>query len=101
MLLTQRIPGTRSRMAIAMASMVLAWSSLEAQKTGPSDVAERVSGTWKLNRDLSDSLSAPGRGGRRGGGAMFALAAPIQRGGRGGADAPASSADLTPEELDA
>jgi hypothetical protein len=86
---------------MVMASLVLTCSSLEAQKAGPSDVSASLTGTWKLNRDLSDSLSAPGRGGRRGGGAMFALGGSMQRGGRGGggADVPSTSADLTPEEL--
>jgi hypothetical protein len=87
----------RSRLVIA--AIALAWTSLQAQKVTPTDAAASLSGTWKVNRDLSDPLSAPAAGGRRGG-ALFARAAPVpQRGGRGGADAPATSADLTPEEL--
>src|SRR3954453_14010687 len=88
-------------MLFAAATLVLAWTNVQAQKTTAADVANGLSGTWKLNRDLSDSLSAPGRGGGRGG-ALFAMASPVaQRGGRGGGGgaSPTSSADLTPEEL--
>jgi len=91
----------RSCLLIAAASLALVWTDVHAQKASPADVATAMSGTWKLNRDLSDSLSAPGRGGGRGG-ALFAMASPVaQRGGRGGGGgaSPTSSADLTPEEL--
>ena len=91
----------RSCLLIAAASLALVWTDVHAQKASPADVATGMSGTWKLNRDLSDSLSAPGRGGGRGG-ALFAMASPVaQRGGRGGGGgaSPTSSADLTPEEL--
>jgi len=83
------------------ASLAIAWSGLAAQKAGPAEAAASLSGTWKLNRDLSDSMSAPGRGGRGGGGALFAVAGSMQRGGggRGGGEAPTTSADMTPEEL--
>jgi hypothetical protein len=90
----------RSRLLVAAASLALVWTDVHAQKAPPADVATAMSGTWKLNRDLSDSLSAPGRGGR--GGALFSMASPVaQRGGRGGGGgaSPTSSADLTPEEL--
>ncbi|MFL5467504.1 MAG: hypothetical protein ACJ79N_10585 [Gemmatimonadaceae bacterium] len=87
----------RSRLVIAVLFLA---STVHAQKAAPTDVAASLSGTWKVNRDLSDPLSDPVRGGRRGG-ALFSRAAPVaQRGGRGGgADAPTTSADLTPEEL--
>jgi hypothetical protein len=91
----------RSRLLVAAASLALVWTDVHAQKATPADVATAMSGTWKLNRDLSDSLSAPGRGGGRGG-ALFSMASPVaQRGGRGGGGgaSPTSSADLTPEEL--
>jgi hypothetical protein len=92
----------RSRLLIAAASLALVWTDVQAQKPASADVAAAMSGTWKLNRDLSDSLSAPGGGARRGG-ALFATASPVvQRGGRGGGgggSSPTSSADLTPEEL--
>jgi hypothetical protein len=89
----------RHRSRFVIAAILLAWTGAQAQKVTPTDVAAGLSGTWKVNRDLSDPLSDPVRGGRRGG-ALFARAAPVaQRGGRGGGDAPATSADLTPEEL--
>jgi hypothetical protein len=66
---------------------------------GPQELAEKLSGTWVMNRDLSTGFAAPARG--RGGeprlarsGAPFATAAPVQRGGGGGGDA----SDLTPEQ---
>lgn len=91
---------TRSQIVILAASLAIAWSSLEAQKSGPAEIAASLSGRWKLNRDLSDSMAEPGRGGRRGGGALFALGGSMQRGGRGGGggDSATTSADLTPEE---
>ena len=94
----------RSRLLVAAASLALVWTDVHAQKATPADAAPAMSGTWKLNRDLSDSLSAPRRGGGRGG-ALFAMASPVaQRGGRGGggagsAGSATTSADLTPEEL--
>ena len=90
----------RSRFLVAATSLLLASTAVYAQKATPATAAAGLSGTWKVNRDLSDSLSEPTRGGR--GGALFAAAAPVgQRGGRrgGGDDAPTTSADLTPEEL--
>jgi hypothetical protein len=71
---------TRSQIVIVAASLAIAWSSLEAQKSGPAEIAASLSGSWKLNRDLSDSMAEPGRGGRRGGGALFALGGSMQRG---------------------
>jgi hypothetical protein len=70
-----------------------------AQKVTPAEVAARLSGTWKLNRELSP-LAAPARGRGRGAPA-FAVAGGQRGGGRGGGapDTPASSADLTPEVL--
>jgi hypothetical protein len=70
--------------------VVLSSGSTVAQKAAPADVAAALSGSWKLNQELSPSLGSSGRtGGRgegRGGGALFAMAgAPAgQRGGRGG-----------------
>jgi hypothetical protein len=97
MLVTHRTTGLRWRGAIVATSLAVAWSGLQAEKAGPAEVAARLSGTWKLNRDLSDSMSAPGRGG----GALFAVGGSVQRGGRGGGggEAPSTSADMTPEEL--
>jgi hypothetical protein len=69
--------------------LVTVAGSVLAQEGTPADTAARISGTWKLNRELSPSVSAPGRsggrGGSRGGGPSFALGlAGLQRGGRGG-----------------
>ena len=57
-----------------------------AQNPSPADVAARMTGSWTLNKELSPGLFGPpaGRPGGRGGGALYALAAP-QRGGRGAA----------------
>jgi uncharacterized protein YnzC (UPF0291/DUF896 family) len=82
---------------------------LRAQKLSPAEIAEKMSGTWNLNRELSPGFSSPpGRGqGRQSGGPSFALAGAVpQRGGGGrggggglGGDLPNTNADLTPEEL--
>ena len=80
--------------------MLLTWTVAHAQKISLAEVAASLSGTWKVNRDLSDALSDPARGRR--GGALFATRMPMgQRGGRGGGggDAANTSADLTPDEL--
>lgn len=90
-----------SRLVIAATSLLLAWTGVHAQKVTPADVAASMTGTWKVNRELSDPLSDPMRGGRRGG-ALFSRAPGVQRGrggGGGGADTPTTNADLTPEEL--
>ena len=67
---------------------------------GPQELAEKLSGTWVMNRDLSTGFAAPARG--RGGEprlsrsrALFATAAPAQRGGGGGGG---DASDLTPEQ---
>ena len=94
----ERQTNHHSRLVAAATSVLLAWTAVQAQKVTPADLAASLSGTWKVNRDLSDPLSDPAGGGRRGG-ALFARAAPVaQRGGRG-ADTPTTNADLTPEEL--
>jgi hypothetical protein len=57
------------------------------QAPTPEELASRLTGTWKLNRELSPTLSNPRPGeGRRGRGASFAMSAAgaPQRGGRGG-----------------
>lgn len=95
---------------IATAGIVLAMAgavSAGGQKTTPADVAAKMTGTWKLNRELSPSIGGPARGGRpggpgRGGPAFMIAGAPAQRGGGGGGGGmatPTTSADLTPEVL--
>jgi hypothetical protein len=58
------------------------------QTSSPPELAAKMTGSWRLNKELSPSLSNPGRGreGRPGTGPSFGVM-PIaaQRGGRGGA----------------
>jgi len=72
---------------VALAILVLAGSGLGAvpQAPAPGELAARMTGRWKLNRELSPDLAKPGPGrGRRGGGPSFAIAPAVpQRGGRG------------------
>src|SRR5262245_16581445 len=88
---------------LAIAAVVsCAVAALVAQKSSPADTAAKLTGTWKVNRELSPSL---GRGRGRGSGQAAAgqprlALASFQRGGsggRGGADV-STPADLTPEE---
>jgi hypothetical protein len=57
-----------------------------AQTPTPAELAARMTGTWKLNKELSPTLNPRPGEGRRGRGASFAMsaAAAPQRGGRGG-----------------
>ena len=91
--------------------MVPSAAALLAQVTTPSDLAARLSGTWKLNLELSPAVSASGRSGGRGrsgvGTASFVvgLAMPQRGGGRGGGGGAAeggsgeASAPVPAEEL--
>ncbi len=85
--------------------MVLLTAGPLAQDGTPADLAAKISGTWKLNVELSPAIAAPGRrgGGMRGGGPSFAIAAPLQRGGGGGRGGGRESGgdgfDVPPEEL--
>jgi hypothetical protein len=93
--------------AIAAACLVLG-GALQAQNPTPGDAAQRLSGTWTLNRELTPGFRAPGArpggpGGGRGGAAMasryrLATVAMAQRRG-GGGDGPTSQSDMTPEDL--
>jgi len=69
-----------------------------AQKAPVADAAAKLSGTWKLNRELSPQVQ-PARGGGAGrrGAPAFALAGmvPQRGGGRGGGG---DASDLTPEQ---
>lgn len=97
----------RHWMAVAGAVLVLAASvTAGSQNVTPAEAAERLSGTWAFNRDLSKGFSAPGArpGGPGRGGALFAAAPGLGQGrggggtgGQGGA-APTAS-DMTPEEI--
>ncbi|MEO6239184.1 MAG: hypothetical protein ABIQ52_19495 [Vicinamibacterales bacterium] len=95
---------------IAHASMIVATvigcaaGALAAQGSAP-EIATRMSGTWKLNLELSPSVAAGrGRGrGRSGRGGSFALGlAPPQRGGggdRGSAPSGEGSSPMPAEEV--
>src|SRR5262245_19608490 len=58
-----------------------------AQSTGPGDLAARLTGSWKLNAELTPTSPKPGRGrgiaSRSAGRFAVLVAAPQQRGGRG------------------
>ena len=99
---------TQVRKAAAGIGLAVAVGALGGwqQKPTTADVAARLTGTWKINRELSPSIAAPARGrGGPGGRPGYAIApAAFQRGGgRGGGGlgggAPTTSADLTPDEL--
>lgn len=72
-----------------------------AQKLTPADIAQKITGTWVFNKDLSKGFSGPGErpGGRGPGrGALFSLASPVaQRG--GGGQTPGTMSDMSPGEI--
>jgi hypothetical protein len=77
------------RLSLFVVLMVPPTAGVLAQVATPTDVAAKLSGTWKLNLALSPSVSAPGRSGGRGpsgaGRGSFAVGLALsQRGGRGG-----------------
>jgi len=80
-------------LAIAVSCVV---AVVVAQKPGPADAAAKLTGTWKVNRELSPSVGR-GRGrGQAATGQPRLVLASFQRGG-GGAGV-AAPQDLTPEE---
>jgi hypothetical protein len=96
---TTRRPGQALIVALVM-MMAAAWPIAAGQKPSPADAAARLTGTWKLNREMSPQVTEPGRaGGRRGGAPAFAIAGMVpQRGGGRGGGSPDTPADLTPEQ---
>ena len=88
------VPGPRRVpvLGLILATVLMGFGSrtaASAQGGAPAEVASKMTGHWKLNKELSPGLTAPnpgrGRGGGEGRGARFAVAAPaFQRGGRGG-----------------
>jgi len=76
-----------TKQLVGLAILLLAGSGLgpAPQAPAPGELAARMTGRWKLNRELSPDLAKPGPGrGRRGGGPSFAVAPGVpQRGGRG------------------
>jgi hypothetical protein len=95
----------RHWMAVAGAVLLLATGvTAGSQNVTPAEAAERLSGTWAFNRELSKGFSAPGArpGGPGRGGALFAAApGPGQGGGGGGGQGGAAqtASDMTPEEI--
>jgi hypothetical protein len=94
------------RTVVTLAAGIALAAPIAAQKTTPADAATRLTGTWKLNRELSPGFRAPearpgGRG--RGGAAPARFSAgpsyvPQRGGGRGG-DSPSTASDMSPAEL--
>jgi hypothetical protein len=89
---------TRTITAVTGVIFVSVMATLSSQKASPADLATKLSGTWKLNRELSSGVGVPGRG--RGGAAAprasFALAGAAltgQRGGGGGRGAGGGGGD--------
>ena len=95
--------GASAFLVVAAMMLVFSQSIVGEQKTSPSDLAAKLSGTWVLNRELSPGFRAPAPGRRGGGGSpLFATSALVgQRGGRGGGGAGGASdpSDLTPQQL--
>lgn len=83
---------------LALMTVGIALSSLLTAQTPAADVAQKMSGTWALNRELSKGFSAPGQrpGGPGRGGALFAVAPSFGQGLGGGQTRPS---DLSPSEL--
>lgn len=67
-----------------------------AQKSTPADAAEKLTGTWKVNRALSPSVGR-GRGLAAAAAAPRVVLASFQRGGRGAE--PSAPQDLTPDQI--
>jgi hypothetical protein len=95
-----------------MAAVILtvAAAVISGQKAGPAEVAVKMSGSWKLNRQLSPSVAGPARGRSGPGGAdaprmATGMALPLagQRGGGGrggsggGSEGPTTPGDLPPD----
>jgi hypothetical protein len=94
----RRIVHLMKNQLVGFAILLLAGSGLGAvpQAPAPGELAARMTGRWKLNRELSPDLAKPGPGrGRRGGGPSFAMAPAVsQRGGRGDSGASEPRAEM-------
>lgn len=94
-----------SLILLACATLVARTEFVEAraQRLSPADVAARLSGTWKLNLELSPSLGGSAPRGRGAGGPRLSVVfagSSVQRRGRGqGGGQGAGGADLTPDQL--
>jgi hypothetical protein len=91
-----------SALGLSFAGAALALGvSAAAQNPSPADTAQKLTGTWALNRELSKGFSAPGGrpGGPGRGGALFAVAPAFAQGRGGGGQAAGGAGDLSPAEV--
>jgi len=84
-------------------ALVVTTASIHAQQKTTGEAAERISGTWTINKDLSPSFKAAGRSGGRSGGARYAIGGSVAQRGRGNGgggtgSTPSAPGDLTPSE---
>lgn len=89
----------RSGIAVMAAAAALSCLFVSAGAQTPADVAAKLSGTWKVNRELSPSI---GRGRGRGGVAAAAVPRLVLAGFAGGRDGGRDTSiaqDLTPEQI--
>jgi hypothetical protein len=90
------------RLLVSVLVLAALGVSAGAQNPTPAEVAQKLTGTWVLNRELSKGFTAPGGkpGGPRRGGALFAVAPAYGQGrGGGGGQAAAGAGDLSPAEI--
>jgi hypothetical protein len=93
-----------SLLTACTASIVFSPAAIHAQqKTPAAEAAERMSGTWTINLNLSPSFKPSGRGGR-GSGVAYTVGGFVPQRGRGNGTSPGSeptpsaAGDLTPAE---
>jgi hypothetical protein len=90
------------RLLVSVLVLAALGVSAGAQNPTPAEVAQKLTGTWVLNRELSKGFTAPGArpGGPGRGGAMFAVAPAYGQGrGGGGGQGAAGASDLSPAEI--
>jgi hypothetical protein len=94
-----------SLLIICTASLLLCSTSIHGQqKTATDETAERMSGSWTINRDLSPLFKPSGRSGGRSGGPAYAIGGFVPQRGRGNGSGPgteptpSAAGDLTPAE---
>lgn len=90
-------------LVVATLVLVATVPGVGTQPTSQAELAAKMTGTWKLNRELSPNLTSPTPG-RRGGGPSFAVITGVpQRGGRGSGagneEPPREPQNLMPEEV--